>query len=139
MPSERIQRRFDGLLDEAEAAIEAIDWRRAQERAQAALSLDPDNADSVAFIEAAGRADGSSATPTSPPAAKRDAPLPDSFVSGRYQTDQTAARTVALQSGFNLVMWTGPDGALVTEAVAGLGDALEALFTWDAAAQQFQR
>ena len=51
----------------------------------------------------------------------------------------SAARTVTLERGFNLAMWTGPDGTAVEEAVAALGDALEVLFTWDAAAQQFRR
>ena len=47
------------------------------------------------------------------------------------------ARSVALQPGFTLALWTGPDGTPVEEAVAGLGDALTALFTWDAVQQRF--
>ena len=47
------------------------------------------------------------------------------------------ARSVPLRAGFNLVMWTGPDGTQVEDAVAGLGGALTILFTYDAASQQF--
>ena len=47
------------------------------------------------------------------------------------------AREVALAEGFNLVMWTGPNGTRIAQALAGLGDALRAGFTWDAAAQRF--
>ena len=46
------------------------------------------------------------------------------------------ARAVSLRSGFNLVTWTGGDGAAVADAIAGL-NGLEALFLWDAAAQTF--
>lgn len=46
------------------------------------------------------------------------------------------ARSVDLVAGFNLVMWTGPDGTPITEAIADLAGA-EALFIWDAAAQRF--
>lgn len=49
-----------------------------------------------------------------------------------------AARDVALLPGFNLAMWTGPDGTTVPEAIASLGDAVTLLLTWDAAAQQFR-
>ena len=42
-----------------------------------------------------------------------------------------------LLSGFNLVMWTGPDTA-VADAVAGLSDALVALYTYDTLAQRFR-
>ena len=49
----------------------------------------------------------------------------------------TDPRAVPLLAGFNLVMWTGPDGTPVADAVAELGAALEALFLWDAAAQGF--
>ena len=46
-------------------------------------------------------------------------------------------RSVPLRAGFNLVMWTGPDGTPTPNAVAALGDALAALFTFNAASQQF--
>jgi len=47
------------------------------------------------------------------------------------------ARSVPLRAGFNLVMWTGPDGTPIADAVAGLGGALQVLFTYNAASQQF--
>ena len=50
-----------------------------------------------------------------------------------------AERSVELLPGFNLVMWTGPDGTSVAEAIDGLGDNLVALFTWDGARQEFLR
>ncbi|HJN92158.1 MAG TPA: hypothetical protein QGF05_05470 [Dehalococcoidia bacterium] len=43
-----------------------------------------------------------------------------------------------LQAGFNLVMWTGPDGTPVADAIGGLGDALRALFTYDGTNQVFR-
>ncbi|MEE9278086.1 MAG: integrin alpha, partial [Dehalococcoidia bacterium] len=49
----------------------------------------------------------------------------------------SGARSVDLLSGFNLVMWTGPDGMPVADAVAGLGDALNAVFRWDTEADEF--
>ena len=50
MPSERVQRRIDGLLDQAEEAVEAMDWARALEAARAVLLVDPGNEDSEAFL-----------------------------------------------------------------------------------------
>jgi hypothetical protein len=50
----------------------------------------------------------------------------------------TTARDVALERGFNLVTWSGPSGASVAEAVAGLGNALDILFTWDPTSQAFR-
>ena len=45
---------------------------------------------------------------------------------------------VQLRAGANLVVWFGGDGIAVADAVAGLGDALTNLFTWDAGPQQFR-
>lgn len=47
------------------------------------------------------------------------------------------ARSVLLQSGFNLVTWTGPDATSVVDAIAGFADALNTLFVWAAVAQRF--
>ena len=47
------------------------------------------------------------------------------------------ARQVHLVSGFNLVMWTGPDQTPIVEAIGGLVNALEALFVYDSSAQRF--
>ena len=49
----------------------------------------------------------------------------------------SGAREIVVHEGFNLVMWTGPDGTAVADAVASLGDALVVLFTWNAGAQRF--
>ena len=48
-------------------------------------------------------------------------------------------RDVPLLQGFNLVLWTGPSGTAVEDAVVSLGDALDILFTWDATSQEFLR
>ncbi len=55
------------------------------------------------------------------------------------QPTPSGARDVPLEPGANLVTWTGPDQAPVKTAVADLGDALTALFTWDADEQRFLR
>ena len=91
MASERVRRRIDSLLDEAEVAVAQKDWATVRDRAEAVLTLDPDNADARFYLEAAGRglatmvasaptikqADGPGATSTT-------AAQPSSFASGRY-------------------------------------------------------
>ena len=47
MTSERVQRRIDRLLDQAEEALETRAWGPAAEFCRAALALDPDNADAL--------------------------------------------------------------------------------------------
>ncbi len=47
MVNERVQRRIDGLLDEAEAAIQAEEWQRAVELSQRVLAIDAQNEDAV--------------------------------------------------------------------------------------------
>lgn len=68
MPSERVQRCIDQILDEAEKAIATSDWTHARARAQEALNLDPGNADAMASIEAVDRAErfGTGTTGASP-------------------------------------------------------------------------
>ena len=56
MPSERVQRRIDSLLDDAEQAIESNDWEVVLERVRSVLTLEPDNADAVFYRDAAARA-----------------------------------------------------------------------------------
>mgnify|MGYP001353383815 CR=1 FL=1 len=63
MASDRIQRRIDSLLDEADQAISQSDWAAVRDRAQNVLALDPDNSDANAFIAAADRAQGSASPP----------------------------------------------------------------------------
>ena len=92
MPSDRVQRRIDRLLDRAEDAADHEDWTRVRELAQRALTLDDANADALAFQSMAadgrgGAADaGSPRSPTSPLVnVGRLPPPPASFVSGRYE------------------------------------------------------
>ncbi len=56
MPSDRVQRQIDLLLDQAEAALASSDWRAALQAAEAARGFDPDNEDAAAFVAAAERA-----------------------------------------------------------------------------------
>ena len=45
MVSDRLQRRLERLLDEAEEAITQLEWRVVHDRAQAVLAIDPENID----------------------------------------------------------------------------------------------
>ena len=49
-----------------------------------------------------------------------------------------AARVQELLAGWNLVMWSGPSGTPVAEAVRPIADALRSLHAWDADAQRFR-
>lgn len=81
MPSERMQRQIDGLLDEAEAAVRGLDWQTVRDRCEAVLRLDPGNEDAVTMLRAA----TSDATASSSRPAEAPQPaLPPSFASGRY-------------------------------------------------------
>ena len=71
MPSERVQRQIDRLLDETEAALARLDWGEVRARANAVLALDPENADARTFLDAADRA-GAAA----PAALRRHRPRP---------------------------------------------------------------
>jgi Tfp pilus assembly protein PilF len=55
MPTERVQRRIERLLDEAEQAMDQRDWALARDRTDQVLRLDPQNEDARAFIAAAER------------------------------------------------------------------------------------
>ena len=61
MTSERIQRRIDLLLDEADQALADGDWSVVRDRSNKVLALDPDNSDALTFLAAAERAQGTSA------------------------------------------------------------------------------
>ena len=93
MTSERIQRRIENLLDEADAALVERDWATILDLAQTVLALDPDNADALTFSAAAGRSVGNSlAESIAPSQAVRTTPdlptaptaVPASFAGGRY-------------------------------------------------------
>jgi len=94
MTSERIQRRIDSLLDEADRAVAESNWTAVQARAEQALTLDPGNTDALAYLAAAarGRA-GASAAPTaeqseSAQGALVQAAIPTAFAAGRYAVKQ---------------------------------------------------
>ncbi len=53
MPSERIQRQIDRLLDEAEKAASEKDWPHVVDCARKVLAVDADNEDAVAFLSMA--------------------------------------------------------------------------------------
>ncbi len=92
MASERIQRRIDRLLDQAEEAMDRSDWESVRDHAKVALGLDPENTDALAFVasveqvlEAEPTLPSSPAT-GGPPAAPVPNPVqPTSFVNGRYE------------------------------------------------------
>jgi hypothetical protein len=46
--SDRIQRRIERLLDEADEAVTRMDWQVVRDRATTVLALDPDNSDAQA-------------------------------------------------------------------------------------------
>ena len=64
MPSERIQRQIDDLLDEAEQALKQGNWKLALELSHRIIVFDPENADAKEFISFADR--GLSSTETTP-------------------------------------------------------------------------
>ena len=49
------------------------------------------------------------------------------------------ARSVFLHGGFNLVMWTGPNGTPPETAIADIADRVDVLFTWEPATRAFLR
>ncbi len=50
----------------------------------------------------------------------------------------TGPREVSLLPGYNLVLWSGPDGTAVASAIAPLGEAFQSLYRWDAERQRYQ-
>jgi serine/threonine protein kinase/class 3 adenylate cyclase len=92
MPTERIQRRIDALLDETDAAAGALDWPRVRELCDGILRLDPDNEDARAYLAAASRTPESRPSVAADVAARSGAPtppagppLPAAFAAGRYR------------------------------------------------------
>ena len=53
MTSERIQRRIERYLDDADQAASRFDWEAVVQGAEAVLRFDPDNEDAKAYLEAA--------------------------------------------------------------------------------------
>ena len=96
MVSDRMQRRIDALLDEADEAVTEREWQAVLEKARGVLGIDPGNEDALGFIQIAESAVGSSASPSVEPASTAEpdpaivsAPsLPSSFVAGRYRVER---------------------------------------------------
>ena len=53
MPTERVQRRIDQLLDQADEAIERTDWETVVQRAKAVLAFESENEDALQYLKAA--------------------------------------------------------------------------------------
>ena len=53
MPSERVQRRIDSLLDQAESAADSADWNKVLEFVAGVLKADPSNEDALIFKDMA--------------------------------------------------------------------------------------
>ena len=90
MASERLQRQIERLLDEAEEAISRFDWDALLQRAQAALAMDPENADALAFLATAEQALATAAPASTrePPTSPLSPDQPSSFADGRYQVQR---------------------------------------------------
>jgi serine/threonine protein kinase len=90
--SERIQRRIERLLDQAETAADERHWQDVQSLAREVLSLDESNADAEALLQSATRMLGVQTTDdlsTPPDVTPHPVPAtsaqPTSFAAGRYQ------------------------------------------------------
>ena len=96
MPSERVQRQVDRLLDEIDTAVTDGDWEQARDLARDVLTFDSTHEEARAFLKVAERRLGATGTradagdptgvPTAPPStATAVAAEPSSFANGRYQ------------------------------------------------------
>jgi len=91
MPSERVQRKIDQLLNEAELGIDERNWVAVRDAADAVLALDHANQDALTYLEAARHVDpqgvrpGASASVSPPSPMQSPADLPASFAAGRYR------------------------------------------------------
>jgi serine/threonine protein kinase len=91
MPTERVQRRIDRLLDQAEEAADEREWKSVLESVAGVLALDPENEDALSFrdmAQQAGAADsesfGSVTESTVANETVSAADMPTSFADGRY-------------------------------------------------------
>ena len=105
MPSERVQRRIDRLLDQIDAAEAGGDWRSVRHLSSDVLDIDPDNVEATAYLRAAKRRlpseRSATAEPESRPKSLQDGAVrhpdgaalaapetPTSFVNGRYEVSR---------------------------------------------------
>ena len=90
MPSERVQRRIDRLLDQAEEAVDALDWQRVREVSESVLVVDSENEDADSFLAMAvhhldGSEEGADDIETAgAPTTTAASVTPSSFADGRY-------------------------------------------------------
>ena len=94
MPSDRIQRRIDRLLDQVEEAADLENWDTALKLAEQVLDLDPDNSDAQAFLRVAERRVPEAAIVRPDDSSRRGIEIesprvkpeehPTSFANGRY-------------------------------------------------------
>ncbi len=96
MASERVQRRIDRLLDQAEEAMDSFNWDSVRDCAQAVLGLDSENADALAFLDSADRvlrnqpSGGTHEIQSTTPTAQTP-DQPTSFANDRYQVKRLLA------------------------------------------------
>ncbi|MCH8818006.1 MAG: hypothetical protein IIC92_09805, partial [Chloroflexi bacterium] len=95
MTSERMQRRVERLLDQADEASDALDWERVESIARSVLSLDASNTDAQEFLALAAPHVGEVAdrspsvvSPVSSDELSSDAATPTSFANDRYQVSK---------------------------------------------------
>ena len=95
MPSERVQRRIDDLLDQTEEAVKATEWLRVQELTTAVLDADPENEDALTFrgmaesiLNELTPAVAATTSTTAEPLTTEPASTPDAFAGGRYQVSK---------------------------------------------------
>jgi len=93
MVSERLQRRIDHLLDQAEEAADREDWGTSATRAKEALAYDDANEDAKAILSVAEKMqtdDAATSDASSEPAATTavEQSHPSSFVAGRYRVER---------------------------------------------------
>ena len=81
--SDRIQRRIEILLDEADEAVADSDWAAVRDRAQNVLRLDPENSDALSFLAAA----------------ERDIPSPSNLSTSEDLSRQSPPLAVASDAG----------------------------------------
>ena len=94
MVSERLKRRIDRLLDEAEEAADRREWATVRDLAGRALRLDGSDQDALGLIKIAedGEVDSEQASPGSTATGKpapAQKPVPASFVAGRYRVERS--------------------------------------------------
>jgi ankyrin repeat protein len=66
MPSDRVQRQIDRLLDQAEEAIALRQWEDLRAHCEVVLNLDPDNSDATSYIALADRSLAADVVPGRP-------------------------------------------------------------------------